>query len=280
MKRNVCRLVAPAALTLTLALTALAPVAQAGSGQAKPAPAAASPAVASPAAAEPLDRAQIDAARPVVEKLFPAGTYRRMMGENFTRMMDGMMDGVMKMPIADLARLGGIPADQVATMDQASLAEMSAIIDPHYRERTKGGMDAMMAGMVDLMDGFEPRVRDALTRAYARKFSIAELGQLHAFFATPTGGKYAGESMSIFMDPEIMGEMQALMPEMMQQMPALVEAAKKATDALPPPRKISDLSDAERKRLASILGVKEEELKDRPGAVYPYQETNEEGTEQ
>ncbi len=86
--------------------------------------------------------------------------------------------------------------------------------------------------------------------------------------------------MSIFMDPEIMGEMQALMPEMMQQMPKLAEQAKKATDALPPPRRIADLSKAERKRLAAILGVKEDDLKDRPYAAGSDDEKNEEGTQQ
>lgn len=247
---------------------------------AAPAAVAAEGKAAAGASAAPIAPAQIDAARPVVEKLFPVGTYRRMMGESLSRVMDGMMDGLMKMPVADLARIGGVPAEKLAGMDAASLEEVSAIVDPNYRERTKQGMDAMMAGMTDLMDGFEPRMREALTRAYARKFTSGELAELGAFFATPAGGKYAAHSMSIFMDPEIMGEMQALMPEMMRQMPELAQRAQQATALLPPPRKLADLSKAERKRLAAILGVSEDDLKDRPAPAWPGEENSEEGTEQ
>ena len=232
-------------------------------------------------APEPLpETAQIDpdalkAARVVVEKLFPVGTYRKIMGKSMSTMMDSMMDGVMKMPIAQLARIGGVPEEELLDMKESSLEEMTAIVDPYFRERTKRGMDAMMGGMTDLMDGFEPRVRDALSRAYARNFSVGQLAEMDRFFSTPTGSAYAEQSMTIFMDPEIMGEMQALMPEMMKKMPELAKKSQQAVKDLPPPRKIGDLSKPERKRLAELLGVKEEDLKDRAyGAPY------EEGTEQ
>lgn len=208
------------------------------------------------------DPARVRAARPVVDKIFPVGTYRRMMGETMSKMMDGMMDSMMKMPIAQFARIGGVPQDRLAALDDTSMQEISIILDPHFRERTKSGMDAMMASMTDMMDGFEPNVRDALTRAYARKFYNRQLGELTAFFKTPTGDLYARQSMMMFMDPEIMGEMQALMPEMMKKMPEMAAKAEAATKNLPPPRKIADLSQEERGRLAKLLGVKASDLND------------------
>lgn len=217
------------------------------------------------------DAARVAAARPVVDKIFPAGTYRRMMGQTMSKMMDSMMDGIMKMPVAQLARIGGVPREKLTSLNDASLAEISAIIDPNFRQRTKLGMDAMMASMVDLMDGFEPKVRDALTRAYARKFDGKQLGELTAFFQTPTGDRYARESMMMFMDPEIMSEMQAFMPEMMKKMPDMAAKAEAATKSLPPPRKIADLSQEERGKLAKLLGVKASDLHD--GAA-----TSDEGT--
>lgn len=237
-----------------LALLA-APVAQAQTPQSAPAP----------------DAARIVAARPVVDKIFPAGTYRRMMDGTLSKMMDGVMDGVMKMPIAQLARIGGVPQDKLAGLNESSMEQISAIIDPNFRQRTKIGMDAMMAAMVDLMDGFEPKVRDALTRAYARKFDGRQLSELEAFFRTPTGDLYARQSMMMFMDPEIMSEMQAFMPEMMKKMPDMAAKAEAATKSLPPPRKIADLSQEERGRLAKLLGVKASDLHD--GAA-----THDEGT--
>ena len=208
------------------------------------------------------DAARVAAARPVVDKIFPVGTYRRMMDGTLSKMMNSMMDGVMKMPIAQFARIGGVPQDKLAGLDETSMEQISAIIDPNFRERTKLGMDAMMASMVDMMDGFEPKVRDALTRAYARKFDDKQLDELAAFFKTPTGDLYARGSMMMFMDPEIMGEMQALMPEMMKKMPEMAAKAEAATKSLPPPRKIADLSQKERGRLATLLGVKASDLKD------------------
>ncbi|MCI4590972.1 DUF2059 domain-containing protein [Sphingobium sp. BYY-5] len=215
------------------------------------------PASAPVAAADP---ARVAAARPVVEKLFPVGTYRRMLGETMSKMMDGMMGNMMKMPIAQIASMSGVAADKLTGMSQASLEEVSTIVDPHFRERTKLGMDAMMAGMADIMNDFEPNVREALIRAYARKFDVRQLGEINAFFITPTGNKFASDYMSMFMDPDIMGEMQALMPQMMKKMPELAERARKAADSLPPPRKISDLSKAEKDKLAQLLGVKANEL--------------------
>lgn len=217
------------------------------------------------------DAARVTAARPVVDKIFPVGTYRRMMEGTMSKMMDSMMDGVMKMPIGQFARIGGVPEEKLAALDESSMEQISAIVDPHFRERTKLGMDAMMGSMADMMDGFEPKVRDALTRAYARKFDGKQLGELAAFFKTPTGDLYARESMMMFMDQEIMGEMQALMPEMMKKMPEMAAKAEAATKRLPPPRKVAELSQEERGKLAKLLGVKASDLKD--GAA-----TSDEGT--
>ena len=218
------------------------------------------------------EAARVAAARPVVDKIFPVGTYRRMMDGTMSKMMDSMMDGMMKMPIAQFAHIGGVPEEKLAALEESSMEQISAIIDPHFRQRTKLGMDAMMGSMVDMMDGFEPKVRNALTRAYARKFDGKQLGELATFFGTPTGDLYARESMMMFMDPEIMSEMQALMPEMMKKMPEMAAKAEAATKDLPPPRKVADLSRQERGKLAKLLGVEASVLHDAPVA-------SDEGTE-
>lgn len=213
------------------------------------------------ASAAPIDPARLAAARPVVEKFLPAGTYKRMMGETMSKMMDGMMGSMMKLPLRQIAAVSGLSEKQLGKISDASLEQVTAIVDPHFHERTKLGMDAMFGAMADMMDGFEPRVRDALTRAYARKFETGELNEINGFFKTPAGGKFAGEYMSMFMDPEIMNEMMGLMPEMMKKMPEMIGKAEKATASLPKARKYSDLSRSERDQLAKLLGVKPDDLK-------------------
>jgi len=220
------------------------------------------PLAANAQAPAPIAPAQLDAARGVVAKVFPVGTYRRMMGETMDKLMGSMMDGMMDMPIGEIARLGGLESEKVAEMDKTSIAEIMAIYDPHFRERTRLGMRAMTDSMTGLMDDMEPRFRAGLTRAYARKFSAAQLADLGRFFDTPTGSVYAAESMMLYMDPEVMGEMQTMMPEIMKKMPDFMAAMKNATAHLPPARKASELSKAEREKLAALLGVKEKDLRD------------------
>lgn len=235
------------------ALTLAAAVAFAPAAWAQPAPL--------PAA----DR--LAAAQPVVAKLFPEGTYKRLMGATFDKIIADSMDAAMDLPASQMAQLGGLDPETAAKIDKATVAEMMEITDPHYRERTQAGMKAMMGAMTTVMIEMEPDIRAALTRTYARKFTVAQLSELDRFFSTPTGSVYAAESMALQMDPEMMAEMQALTPKILAQMPKMLEAGKAATAHLPPPRKIEDLTPAERERLAEMLGIEQDDLRDTPSTT-------------
>jgi hypothetical protein len=211
-----------------------------------------------PAAIDPARLAMGDT---IANTVFPAGTYKRMMGETMSKLMNGMMGSMMKLPVREIVTMSGLPTDQVTKLNETSLEEISAIVDPHFRERTKLMMDTMFASMGDLMTTFEPRLRAALARSFARKFDPAQLGEIRAFFATPTGSKFAGDYMTMFLEPEIMGEMQGMMPEMMKKMPEMLAPAIKATEKLPEPRKFSDLTPAEQDKLATLLGIAPADLR-------------------
>ncbi|MCC7266398.1 MAG: hypothetical protein IT546_03545 [Caulobacteraceae bacterium] len=210
---------------------------------------------------------RLAAARPVVAKLFPEGTYKRLMGSAFDKLIADTMDAAMELPAGQMAELGGLDAEAAARIDKATVAEIMAITDPHYRERTQASMKAMMGAMTSVMIEMEPDVRTALTRAYARKFTAAQLGELDRFFSTPTGAFYAAESMSLQMDPEMVAEMQALTPKILEQMPKVLEASKAATAHLPPPRKFEDLTPAERAKLSEMLGIEQNDLENAPPAT-------------
>lgn len=226
---------------------------------------AAAPAVAAPAPAAPgeaaVDPARLEAARKTVDHVFPLGTYARMMDGTMDSMMDVIMDSAAGMPLKDLAGIGGLKQEELETpMGSATLAEIMAIYDPNYRERMKLSTRAMMSEMSGLMTEFEPEIRDGLAKAYAAKFDAAQLRELNAFFATPTGAAYAANSFMIFMDPAVMSKMQQFMPRMMERMPDIIAKVKTAVDKLPPPRAYKDLSEKERTRLAELLGLSREEL--------------------
>jgi hypothetical protein len=219
-----------------------------------------------PEAPAAVDPARLATARKTVDYVFPIGTYARLMNGTMNGLMDRMMDSVGKMPLRELAALGGVSQDKLTKLGDGTLREVMAIYDPHYQERTQVTMRAMTAEMVKLMTRFEPAIRDGLAQAYARRFTVGQLDELNHFFATPTGTIYAADSMAIFMDPEVMSKMTELMPSILKEMPALTAKMKEATASLPPPRNFEDLTAAERQRLAGLLGVSVDELGRQKGA--------------
>ena len=183
-----------------------------------------------PPAPAQADPARLAAAERVVAALVPPGTYMRMMRDQFPVMMDGMMTQMMGMSAADL----GAPGAGGST---APVGKAIAEADPHFRERMSIMTKVMGEEFGTVFDKLEPRLRVGLSRAFARKFTTAQLNELDGFFATPTGKAFAGEYLATFMDPEVMQEMMAATPEIMKAMPAIMAKVEKATAHLPPPPK-------------------------------------------
>lgn len=186
-----------------------------------------------PGASEaPTEPARLAAAKPVIDKLWPLGTYRRMMDGTMSKMMDAILDSAMGMKASDIGKGG----DEL-------VGETAMKADPHFRERMKISMDTMMGEMIPLMEKIEPKVRESLSTIYARKFSAMQLKEMSTFFSTPTGSIYARESMTVYMDPEMIKAMQAFAPEMVAAMPAIIKKVEAATAHLPPLPKPKDDSD-------------------------------------
>lgn len=214
--------------------------------------------------AEPLtaeQQARMPAAEQVVARIFPPGTYAKMMNETMKPMMDNVMGSFMDVPIAEIAKLSGLPAEQIPPMGQGTLREVASILDPAFEERTRLISGVTMQLVSDVMADIEPSFRAGLARAYAVRFTDAELTDLAAYFSTPTGAKYAGESMLINTDPQVMATMNDMVPAMMRMMPEMMAKAKEAEAKLPPRRTFSDLTPEEQVRLAELLGVSPDDLR-------------------
>ena len=202
-----------------------------------------------------IDPAQLAAARTVVMRVFPEGTYGRIMDGAMKAAMGSMTDQMLDIPVKDLARIGGLSDKQLQEMGPGTLRQINEIIDPAFHQRMELLGGVMAREMTGIMTKLEPSVREGVIRAYAKRFSAAQLADLNRFFETPTGQIYGAESMLLFMDPEVMGRMQAVMPELMKEMPRIGEAIETATAGLPKPRTYEQLTKAERARLAGLLGV-------------------------
>jgi len=220
--------------------------------------AAPEPAAAPQAEAAPIDPARLEAARKAVTYIFPAGTYARMMDRTVNSIMQPMMDSVGKLPLRDLAAMGGVSEEKLAAMPEGTLEEAMSILDPAFKERTSAAMPIMFKAMGGLFSEFEPAMQEGLSRAYARQFDVRQLAELNAFFATPTGSTYASNSMLVFTDPEIMSSMQALVPVMMKRMPDIMKTVEEELKKFPKRKSYDELTPEERKRFAKLMGIKEE----------------------
>ncbi len=194
-----------------------------------PALAQQAPPSAAPAAADP---ARAAAAKAVIDRLWPIGTYRRLMEGTMATMVDTIMDQMLAMKPSEI-----LPATATGKLGGAQEKTMGAEIaaaDPHFRERSRLTTKAMFDAMMPLMDKIEPNVRTSMATIYARKFTADELTAMNGFFATPAGQAYAREWMISFMDPEIVKGMQSFVPELMREMPGIMKKVEAATAHLPP----------------------------------------------
>ena len=83
----------------------------------------------------------------------------------------------------------------------------------------------------------EPRLRDGVARAVARRFDQRQLTDINAFFATDSGRAMGSQFLGLWFDPDLMRSMMAGMPEMMRLMPGAMERIGAATAHLPKPPK-------------------------------------------
>ncbi|SNS98736.1 hypothetical protein SAMN06295912_12834 [Sphingomonas laterariae] len=181
------------------------------------------------------DPARMAAARPVISKLWPLGTYKKMMDRTLDTMLDGIVAGMFSAKASDMAEAGGVAPGEAGKLGDASLQDVARAKDPHFDERMSITMKVMMGEMTDMMTRLEPQIQDAMAAAYARRFTLDQLADIQRFFATPTGSLYASESMLLMSDPEMMEAMQGFMPELTRALPAIVKKAHAATAHLPPP---------------------------------------------
>lgn len=172
---------------------------------------------AAPAAVQPIDPARLALAEKSVAVLVPQGVYMRLMRQQFPAMMDAMLANM------ETAVPGGRAKARAA--------------DPAFDERMRIMTRVMGEELGQLMGRMEPSLRTGMARALAKRFDARQLNDLNAFFATPSGQAFGEQFISLFADPEIMGEMMKAMPMMLQEMPGIMKKVEAATAHLPKPPK-------------------------------------------
>lgn len=179
------------------------------------------------------DPARLALARTSVQAMWPDGAYGKMM----ISFVGGIIDRAMQLKKSDFAGLDGKakPASASVPAKDVSMHDEIAAKDPNFDKRM-----AAIRGIVDEEIGkvsaiIDPRMRDGMARAMARRFDAQQLADINRFFATPGGHAFAGQYMQLWMDPDTIRSLFGSMPEMMKLMPEMMQKIKAADEKFPKP---------------------------------------------
>ncbi|NCP24142.1 MAG: DUF2059 domain-containing protein [Erythrobacter sp.] len=224
--------------------------------------------------AEPLtaeQEARLPAATAIVATMMPEGFYGELMRDMMEKTMRPMM-AMFSEPDFILASRLTLDEAAIAELGDAEKKELLTMLDPVWDQRADTMVNAIVANMGGAYAAVEPPVRAGLAKAYAVRFDEAQLADISSFFATPTGGEFARQSMALFADPQVMGATMEAMPEMIGSFTEMETSMEAALESLPAERDYADLSAAQRARMADLLGVEPDALGD---MVIPHEEGEE-----
>lgn len=185
-----------------------------------------------PAQPDP-DPARLASARISVQAMWPDGSYAKMV----SGFVGNITTSVMRMKKSDLASLASKPTKTMANTASSdrSIHDQAAAKDPYFDQRMAATFDVIHEEIGKISAVIDPRMRDGLARAMARRFDARQLGDINAFFATSSGHALASEYMQLWLEPETMRSMFGVIPEMMKLMPDATQKLKAVNDRFPKP---------------------------------------------
>ena len=209
---------------------------------------AAAPVHAQPAPAAPasdIDPQRLTLAKSTVDGIWPNGTYSKMINQMMSGTMEQMMGSFMDMSEADMAKTLGVEAKAAGKSppSKETIREKIRKEDPYFEERMRLTNKVMGEEMGRIGAIMEPKMREGLTKAVAKRFSVAQLGDINRFLATDSGRAFGIEMMLLWVDPDVFKSMMSSVPELMKEMPAVMKRVEAATAHLPKPKKDAAKSD-------------------------------------
>jgi hypothetical protein len=188
-----------------------------------------------PPQADP-EPARLALARTTMDGFMPAGSYSRMFDTLTDNMMNDVYGRLMGMTGTELSNAVGLPVASgkdsgLTLMQQASKG------DPLFDARMKAYIAAFKVEMRQSMGIMEPKLREGMARAMARRFNAAQLTDLNRFFATDTGRAFGQDMMLLWIDGDVFRGMFATLPELMRAMPASAKRFEAIEKQYPWPKK-------------------------------------------
>ncbi len=164
------------------------------------------------------DPARLALARTTMNGFLPAGSYPRMANMMTDNLMNGVYDRLMGMTGTELSNAIGLPISSGAEAG-LTLRQQASKGDPLFDARIKAYTVAFKDEMRQTLGVMEPRMREGMARAMARRFDASQLTELNRFFATDTGRAFGQDMVLLFIDGDVFRGMFAAMPDLMRAMP-------------------------------------------------------------
>lgn len=210
----------------------------------------------------PIEPARLTLAQQSMGALIPTGSLEKMIDNLYGKMFKTIMAELGGQSDLMLSIKTGVESDKIATLDEATKTRIADMFDPHRQEREDQITRVIKPLISEALTDLERPMRDGMAKAYARKFSAAQLTDLNAFLATPTGRLYASEWMALQADPEVMVAVMKALPPMVTKFMDRGPQIEKDMKELPKEKQLSDFSDKELASLAKLMKVDVKVLKE------------------
>ena len=210
----------------------------------------------------PIEPARLTLAQKTMGALIPAGSLEKMIDNLYGKMFKAIMGEFGGQSDLLLSIKTGVESDQIAKLDEATKGKVADMFDPHRKEREDQITKVIKPLISEVLGDMEPPMRDGMSKAYARKFTAAQLTDINGFLATPTGTLYANEWMALQADPEVMLAVIKAVPPLITKFIDRAPELEKDFKDLPKEKQLSDFDDKELAKLAKLMKVDVKVLKE------------------
>lgn len=209
-----------------------------------------------------IEPARLTLAQATTAALVPPGSLERMIDNLYGKMFASFMKEMSGSSGTMISIKTGVDSDRIEALDEKTKATIADLFDPHRKQREDQITKTIKPLLSEALADIERPMQGGLAKAYARKFTAAQLTELNGFFATPTGKAYAHEWMALQADPEVMLAMVKAVPPLVTKFMDRGPEIEADMKDLPKERGLEDFSEAELKKLARLMKVSVKELKE------------------
>ena len=210
----------------------------------------------------PIEPARLALAQKTMGQLVPGGSLEKMMDNLYGKMFKTLMGEFGGQSDLMLSIKTGVESEKIAALDEATKTKVADMFDPHRKEREEQITRVIKPLISEVLSDMESPMREGMAKAYARKFSAAQLTDLNGFLATPTGALYANEWMALQADPEVMLAIIKAVPPLITKFIDRAPQIEKDMKDLPKEKQLADFDDKQLAQLARLMKVDVKVLQD------------------